>query len=55
MNNKKFDFSHKILVLGISGNVSFSILRVLRKNFPKSTIIGCCVNDTYNKIFCNKV
>lgn len=46
--------NHKILVMGISGNVSFSILRVLRKNFPESRIIGCCVNKTYNKIFCDK-
>lgn len=48
------NFNHNIIVLGISGNVSFGILRVLRKNFPKSKIIGCCVNDTYNKIFCDK-
>ncbi len=43
-----------ILVLGISGNVSFGILRVLRKNFPNHNIIGSCVNETTNRAFCNE-
>ncbi len=48
--NKKIN----ILVLGISGNVSFGILRVLRKNFPHYNIIGSCVNETINQVFCNE-
>ncbi len=43
-----------ILVLGVSGNVSFGILRVLRKNFPDANIIGSCVNETVNRVFCNE-
>ena len=43
-----------ILVLGISGNVSFGILRVLMKNFPNYNIIGACVKETINRAFCNE-
>ena len=43
-----------ILVLGISGNVSFGILRVLRNNFITAKIIVACVNDTYSKIYCDE-
>lgn len=43
-----------ILVLGISGNVSSGILRVLRNNFSTAKIIGACVNDTYFKIYCDE-
>jgi carbamoyl-phosphate synthase large subunit len=40
-----------ILVLGISGNVSTGILRVLRRNFPSHRILAACVNDTHSKIY----
>ena len=43
-----------ILVLGISGNVSSGILRVLRKNFPCDKIVAACVNDTHSKIYCDE-
>jgi carbamoyl-phosphate synthase large subunit len=42
-----------ILVLGISGNVSFGIMRVLRKNFPESKIIGSCINSSLSNYFCD--
>lgn len=42
-----------ILVLGIGGNVSSGILRVVRKRFGQDRIIGACIGDTYNKIYCD--
>lgn len=44
-----------ILVLGISGNVSLGILRVLRKNFPDDKLIGSCiVNSSVSNFFCDE-
>jgi carbamoyl-phosphate synthase large subunit len=40
-----------ILVLGISGNVSAGILKVVRANFKNAHIIGSCVNKTFNSIY----
>lgn len=40
-----------ILVLGVSGNVSAGILKVVRANFKKAYIIGSCVNKTFNSIY----
>jgi carbamoyl-phosphate synthase large subunit len=41
-------------VLGISGNVSAGILRVLRRNFPNDKIVAACVSDTHSKIYCDE-
>lgn len=43
-----------ILVLGISGNVSLGILRVLKKNFPSYKIIGACVKESFGNYFCDE-
>ena len=40
-----------ILVLGVSGNVSAGILRVVRANFKDAYIIGACVNKTLNSTY----
>lgn len=40
-----------ILVLGISGNVSAGILKVVRANFKNAHIIGSCVDKTFNSIY----
>ena len=40
-----------ILVLGVSGNVSAGILKVVRANFKNAHIIGSCVNKTFNSIY----
>jgi carbamoyl-phosphate synthase large subunit len=40
-----------ILVLGVSGNVSAGILRVLRKNFPKAYILSSCIKESFNSIY----
>jgi carbamoyl-phosphate synthase large subunit len=55
-NNSDITFSPKgsdfcILVLGISGNVSAGILKVVRANFKNAYIIGSCVNKTFNSIY----
>ncbi len=40
-----------ILVLGVSGNVSAGILRVVRANFKSAYIIGSCVKSTFNSVY----
>jgi carbamoyl-phosphate synthase large subunit len=43
-----------ILVMGISGNVSLGMLRVLRKNFPDYNLIGSCIYDSFSNHFCDE-
>ena len=53
-NNKNNSLSASklcILVLGVSGNVSAGILRVVRSNFKDAYIISSCVNKTLNSTY----
>ena len=55
-NISDINYSHNgsnlcILVLGVSGNVSAGILKVVRANFKNAYIIGSCVNKTFNSIY----